>query len=327
MTMDNLKPATADNLATRLKKLFKNASGKFPFNNKGFIKLYRSPDGDGGAGGEGEGEGAEGGEGEGAGAGAGGDKGQKPWYDSLDTDLKTNPTITKFKSPAELGKSYVELQKAFGKDKVVVPTDKSTPEEWAAFYNKTGRPEKAEQYETPSIEGLPEELQVSADELKIMKDKAHELGINKKQFAEWYAFQQEMKMNKFTQSAGNETKAVKATETALRKELGAAYESKIDHVNKLLTQHFKDPAAIKLINQHLGRNLGFIKGMLSLTGGMKEDGLNGKGNFAALSPEQAKLEYEKVTASKEYNDDAAPGHQGAVDRATDLLVMMEAGKQ
>jgi len=100
--------------------------------NKGFIKLYRSPDGDGGAGGEGEGEGAEGGEGEGAGAGAGGDKGQKPWYDSLDTDLKTNPTITKFKSPAELGKSYVELQKAFGKDKVVVPTDKSTPEEWAA---------------------------------------------------------------------------------------------------------------------------------------------------------------------------------------------------
>ena len=51
----------------------------------------------------------------------------KQWFDEFEPDLKANPSITKFKSPAEIAKSYVELQKTLGKDKVVVPTEKSTP--------------------------------------------------------------------------------------------------------------------------------------------------------------------------------------------------------
>lgn len=83
----------------------------------------------------------------------------KNWYEKLDPDLKNNPSIQKFKDPASLAKSYVELQKMVGKDKVVLPTSKSTPAEWEAFYEKIGRPKDINEYSVPEIE-VPDEVKM-----------------------------------------------------------------------------------------------------------------------------------------------------------------------
>ena len=37
---------------------------------------------------------------------------------------------------------------------VTLPTENSTPEEWAEFYGKLGRPETAEKYDLPVPQGL-----------------------------------------------------------------------------------------------------------------------------------------------------------------------------
>lgn len=93
-----------------------------------------------------------------AGAGGSGDgDGGAPWYSDLPVEM--HPTIqTKgWKDPAAVVDSYVNLEKLLGADRagrtITLPTDKSTPEEIAAFQAKLGVPEKADGYEIKLPEG------------------------------------------------------------------------------------------------------------------------------------------------------------------------------
>jgi hypothetical protein len=62
-----------------------------------------------------------------------------------------------WKSPADAIVSYVNLEKLMGADKawrgVVMPKDDAPAEEWAAFYNRLGRPESVDGYKLPVPDG------------------------------------------------------------------------------------------------------------------------------------------------------------------------------
>jgi hypothetical protein len=95
-----------------------------------------------------------------------------------------------WKSPADLLGSYQNLEKLMGADKagrgVVLPKEDAAPEDWAAFYNRLGRPESPDGYKLPVPEG---------DAGTFVKDAAqwfHEAGLTPKQaetlaakYAEW----------------------------------------------------------------------------------------------------------------------------------------------
>ncbi len=54
-----------------------------------------------------------------------------------------------WKSPQDLFKSYRELEKTLGQDKVVLPKDGADAKEWDAVYNKLGRPDTPDKYTAP----------------------------------------------------------------------------------------------------------------------------------------------------------------------------------
>lgn len=95
-------------------------------------------------------------------------------------ELKGEKTLHKFKDVANLAKSFLENEKEAGKIRsgkaLLLPTEKSSPEEWNNYYKAIGRPDKPEEYELNN-DG------VSVDEnlLKTMLPVFHELGFNKKQ--------------------------------------------------------------------------------------------------------------------------------------------------
>ena len=62
-------------------------------------------------------------------------------------------------------------------NRISVPNDKSTPEEWNKFYSKLGRPEAIDKYTIP--EGLEE-----TELLTNFKQLAFDKGLNDKQFNE-----------------------------------------------------------------------------------------------------------------------------------------------
>ncbi len=82
------------------------------------------------------------------------------WIAQLPDDLKTNQTFTSFKTIGDLAKAHLEttgrVKEFEGKVANSIPklSDKSTPEEKAAFYKALGRPEKAGEYEFPKGEGV-----------------------------------------------------------------------------------------------------------------------------------------------------------------------------
>lgn len=244
----------------------------------------------------------------------------KAWYDSLNPDLRANPSITKFKSADDLGKSYVELQKSLGKDKVVLPTEKSTPEEWKAFYRKIGAPEKAEEYDV-SDEDMPEQFRLDATAKEEFRQKMHEAGLPKKHFEAAWKYYKESTLRRINQEAESIKNMRGTAETELRKEWGAAYEAKVDGAQKVINKFFEGKN-IRPEFKVLANDIGFIKAMADIAEGMSEDMFAGK-QRATLTPSEAQQELSKIIGDLKgpYYNELSPEHDAVVQRVLDLQAM------
>lgn len=100
----------------------------------------------------------------------------KSFLDTLPENLKNEPSLKDFKDINGLANSYINANKMLG-NRISVPNDKSTPEEWNKFYSKLGRPEAIDKYTIP--EGLEE-----TELLTNFKQLAFDKGLNDKQFNE-----------------------------------------------------------------------------------------------------------------------------------------------
>lgn len=183
------------------------------------------------AGGEGGGGGASGGEGGGAtlmngGGSSGGEGGGAPpeWLASFkDEGLRTSKSLARFQGPEVLAKAYLESEKAIS-TRVALPTDKSTPEERSAFFNKLGRPETSDKYTIPKLD-LPEGLPVSKDYQTKALSKMHELGLSDSQASALYGMHMEQAKTEFLAHKDTIAKTAASTEAELKKEWGGAYDS------------------------------------------------------------------------------------------------------
>lgn len=247
--------------------------------------------------------------------------GSEAWYQTLDPDLRNNPSIQKFKDPAGLAKSYVELQKMIGKEKVVIPNEKSTPEEWANFYKKVGRPDEFTGYETPEFKELPEEIKMREENLETFKQKCHELGLSKKQFAELIATYYDISLNTYKQSVDEAVKLKETTETTLRKEWGQAYESKVDSAQKVINTFFKGKGLHKAF-EVLSNDKGFVAAMSEIAESLGEDKIAGEVRNV-LTPEEAQKEINAMLGNAKHPlfDELHPEHKAAVDKYNELTKM------
>ena len=61
------------------------------------------------------------------------------WQDGLDDELKSHDSFKGFSSINELAKSYLGISKD-SDNRINIPTDASTPDDWNKFYDTLGRP-------------------------------------------------------------------------------------------------------------------------------------------------------------------------------------------
>lgn len=98
------------------------------------------------------------------------------WREELDASVKEHPSLKNFKSPGDLAKSWVEAQKLIGRDKIPVPGEKATKEDWDTVFERLGRPKDKNGYTIPDVK-LPDGLPAPKPEfIEELKAKAHELG-------------------------------------------------------------------------------------------------------------------------------------------------------
>jgi hypothetical protein len=101
------------------------------------------------------------------------------WLDRLPPELAdAKPTLGKYKSVAELGKAHHSLQQVLGKHgNMIAPlTDKSTPEEVAAYRKTMGVPDSPDGYKLKP-ENLPEGFEWSSAIEKQYAEIAHKNNI------------------------------------------------------------------------------------------------------------------------------------------------------
>ena len=238
------------------------------------------------------------------------------WRESLPEDLRDDPSLKSIKDISGLAKSFVHSQKMIGMDKIPVPTEHATQEDWDVVYSKLGRPENPDAYE---IEGEATEM------ITDFKPLAHRLGLNQNQVKELVEFYN-TKQSDALQTAQVDGEQHRAEiESTLRKEYGRAYDNKINAAMRLAKNVFTTEQLdnIKLADgTTLGNNIDLIKGFVQLADRIGEDKPISNPQENLLTPQEAREKMEKLMApGSPYWNKTHPNHDKAVADVMELREM------
>jgi len=175
------------------------------------------------------------------------------WMAQLPSDLKADQSLTKFATIGDLGKSYKELEGKLGKA-VVLPDEKASAEEWAAYRKAIGVPEKSEDYKLEKVQ-LPEPLAADPKAAAEYLALAHKLNMTNDQVKAIHAW--------YYQNLARDMKVVKTTmaeaEAIMAKEMGADWAAGKTYMDRAFTK-FADPETAKLFDRTgLGNHPGVIR--------------------------------------------------------------------
>ncbi|EIQ00866.1 hypothetical protein OpiT1DRAFT_05423 [Opitutaceae bacterium TAV1] len=283
-------------------------------------------DGGEGGGGGGSGDGAGGG-----GGGGGGGDGQQQAALSSDLRVFVNDKgelqkgwskawggneawESKYTSISSLVGAHKNLEVLLGRDRVAVPNENATPEEWNAFYSKVGRPEKPEGYEIKRPDGIPDTIW-SDDRAKAFATEAHKMGLTQKQVAGLIAWQLGDTQTSVQAIEQQQAAKLDADQKALKAEWGANYDKNLQAAKHAAVTVggdalFTDP----VLANHPGfvRVMAKVGAMISEAGG--GDGAAGARGVSGQFNGDPKAEIAKIEGDPKdpYYDRSHPQHEARV---------------
>ena len=186
-------------------------------------------------------------------------------------DLKGKPTITDFVKHYQGVKTELETTKAGIKDYIKIPTDKSTPEEIAAYRKAQGVPDAADKYELKA-EKLPEGVTLDETTIKGFKQAAHEMGLTPKQAQALLDF--DIKRNEAIFKAAKERSQKEAEEGVklLKEKHGEKFNEKLVHTLRVVRKLGGEELE-KEIKENQGNNPNLIHFLMEFSQSFSEDGV------------------------------------------------------
>lgn len=218
------------------------------------------------------------------------------WREELDASVKEHPSLKNFKSPGDLAKSWVEAQKLIGRDKIPVPGEKATKEDWDTVFERLGRPKDKTGYTIPDVK-LPDGLPAPKPEfIEELKAKAHELGLLPAQISGLYQWFMDSEVNQYNQYSSEREKTRGEAENALRKMWGKAYEQNYQIAESAVNKYGSEEFINKLKATGLNNDPDVIQFIASMAKNFSEDKITGKPSGLTLSPEEAKAKIASIQA-------------------------------
>ena len=246
------------------------------------------------------------------------------FHDSLPEDLRGNPSLKNFNDVGSLAKSYVHANRMLGADKIPLPGNNSTDDDWSRVYDKLGRPADIKDYDV----SVPE---IFEDE--GFRKSIHAAGLNQKQAASVAQFMQSQ-----TEAANEKLDAYREqakldTEAELKAEYGKTFGDAIKRAQATAKHYLGskgDPSSEDNIfgNVRLadGRMLGdhpdIIRLLESVSHDLAEDDLKlGSSTENALTPQDAQHEIDQFQADRNgaYWNKHHPEHDKVVARVQELF--------
>lgn len=177
------------------------------------------------------------------------------WTSKLPEDLRdAGASLGKFKTVTDLAKSYHHLEKTIGArpQGVIIPSEKSTPEEVAAYRKALGVPDKVEEYNFKPDE-MPEGMTWTEGNAKQFAEVAHKHNIPPAAMKELAKVQAKMRQAEADVLANMVHTKREEGKAALQKEWGQDFEKNVGRAQmaaKLAgvdanSFGFGDPAVVK----------------------------------------------------------------------------------
>lgn len=249
------------------------------------------------------------------------------WMNGIsDEALRSDPNIAKYKTLDEFAKGHVNVAKLVGAKGVILPSDKATPEELNAFYNKLGRPESADKYTFKAPDKLHEGVKVTPEFNKGFAELVHSEGLTQKQADSLYNKYLSMwsKGQEEQEKVARETKA--QAETSLRSEWGESFDKNLKDVNMMLEKFGGEGASKKFGD--LGANPTALKTLANLAKNFSEDGVVDKGRTGAGTVQESQGVIDslvKDSKSDYYSNDDVK-RSAAIKKVQEAYKKLEGGK-
>ena len=250
----------------------------------------------------------------------------KSWKEAIPEDLRNDPNISKFTELEALAKSYINATRMIGQDKVAVPNNNSTDDQWNEVYNKLGRPESPDKYK---LEVKSDVVPLDDGAIKSFAENAHKLGLNNKQAQGILEFYKESMEGSVQQSRVDTETAQANTEAQLRKEWGRAFDDNIKKAGavakanmnpQILDMELKD-------GTRLGDHPEVIKGFANIANLLSEDKLVGTESENVSQGVDYQSEISKIVNDRSgpYWNKSHPDHDKVVQQVFTLRTMMSNG--
>src|SRR6056300_707437 len=245
------------------------------------------------------------------------------WKDSISEEFRNDPNISKFTEIDALAKSYINATRMIGQDKVAVPNNNSTDDQWNEVYDKLGRPESPDKYQ---LDIKSEAVPLDEGAIKSFAENAHQLGLNNKQAQGILEFYKNS-MEGSAQQARVDTETAQANaEAELRKEWGRAYDDNIKKAGsvakanmnpQILDMELKD-------GTRLGDHPEVIKGFANIANILSEDKLVSTESESVDKGTDYEAEISKLVNDRDgpYWNKSHPNHDKVVQQVFTLRTML-----
>jgi len=253
------------------------------------------------------------------------------WTSGLEEGQKSMLETKGWKTPADIVKSYSEIEKYMGGDKIPAPRKRNDGSyedgELERYLRAVGYPAGPEEYKLPEGFELPEGQKLDDEWLQTFNAMAHKAGLLPDQYNFIMSQLQDTIKTGFNAKQEEEEKIYNDAANKLRAKFGLSYNQNVALANKVLNTFADRDLGTKLMDKYT--NDPFILGMLANVGkSLSEEGLTKVGvSGSMMTPDVAQTEIRKVMADTQhpYYQGEHPEHKYWVDRLEMLHKMAYPG--
>ena len=194
----------------------------------------------------------------------------KSWKEAISEEFRNDPNISKFTEIDALAKSYINATRMIGQDKVAVPNENSTEDQWNEVYTKLGRPESADKYK---LDAKSEVAPIDEGAVKTFAETSYKLGLNNKQAQGILEYYKGIMEGSAQQTKIDIETSRAESEQQLRQEWGKSFDDNVSKAASLA----KANLGVEVLDMQLknGIRLGdhpdVIKGFAKIADMMSED--------------------------------------------------------
>lgn len=251
------------------------------------------------------------------------------WKSKVGADLSKAPSLGKFQDTpeglAEVAKSYVNLEKLLGHEKIPLPKGPEDVEGRAAFNKAIGVPPTPEQYNLPDAHA-PKELGNAAFNKEAFQQVIHKHGLSPEQAKGLWKDYTEMTVGEYSKSMKAYSDTLDQNINKLRAEWGDAYAANVELGDMVINKFSDDAKMADFLTANLAKDPAGLKFLAKIGQQFAE---NKVGEFQykrfAMTPDEAKNEVLRIKSDPNHpysNEKATESdHQSAVDHVNRLIAI------